>query len=80
MNINKSTPAQYWRESIMADRGYSFVRWDGEDTIWKFKPFSFSKVHFKRVKPSGDVVDENVDEKIDENVDENVEENSEQMG
>jgi hypothetical protein len=52
-----STPAQYWRESCLADRGYRFVRWDGDCTIWQFPGVTSKPVCTVKVTPTGDTVD-----------------------
>ena len=47
--------SQHFREECFADRGYKFVRRDGEDAIWQHNGFF---KHMVRIKLNGDVEDE----------------------
>jgi hypothetical protein len=49
------SPVQHFREECHADRGYKFVRREGEDAIWQFK--GREKTFTVRIKPNGDVED-----------------------
>jgi len=51
-----STPAQYWRESCLADRGYRFVRWDGECTVWQLRGVTPKPIATVKVTPAGETV------------------------
>ena len=52
-----STPAQYWRESCLADRGYRFIRWDGDCTVWQLRGVTPNPICTVKVTPAGDTVD-----------------------
>jgi len=53
-----STPAQYWRESCLADLGYRFMRWDGDCTVWQLQGGTPPKpIRTVRVTPIGDTID-----------------------
>lgn len=52
----KSTPSQYFRESCLADRGYRFVEWEGDNTVWMFRGITEKSKRIVRVTPEGEVV------------------------
>ena len=52
-----STLAQYWRESCLADRGYRFVRWDGDCTVWQLRGVTPKPIATVKVTSTGDTVD-----------------------
>ena len=45
-------PDQYWRESCLVDRGYHFVKRDGNDMLWEL--VGVRTTYSVRVKPNGD--------------------------
>lgn len=56
-------PQQHFREECFADRGYRFLRKDGEDALWIFRGFSLEEI--VRIKPDGNVVVEKRTDKAD---------------
>ena len=57
----KDYPQQKFREEILADHGYKFVKLEGEDAIWRFT--GFKVVHTVKVTPEGKEID--VETRID---------------
>jgi hypothetical protein len=44
--------SQRFQEECLADKGYRFLRLDGDDVIWRLN--GFATVHTIRIKPNGD--------------------------
>lgn len=56
-NKQTSFPPQTFQLECLMDRGYRFLRQDGDDVMCQFKGLS-GKVHTIRIKPNGDKFDE----------------------
>lgn len=61
ITLSDSLSLQRFREECLADRGYRFLRHDGNDTLWKLVGFGLSK-HIVRVKPNGDAENEKLED------------------
>jgi hypothetical protein len=48
----KSSSSQRFQEECLADKGYRFLKRDGDDVIWQFN--GLATVHTVRIKPNGD--------------------------